>query len=283
MTLNSHSLIAADVAYATKSPAQKLDLCLPQGNGPFRLVIFIHGGAFMHGDKSGVPKPAGEILLSSGYALASLNYRLSGEALFPALIQDVKAAVRWLRARAADYRLDPNRFAAWGQSAGGYLVALLGTSGGAIELEGAELGNPEASSQVQAVIDQYGPTDFLQMDAQVAANDACETSPLSHDAADSPESRLIGAPIQTRPDLVKSANPITYISKDAPPFLIQHGTGDCIVPPLQSRILADALVPQIGADNVKVTLLADGLHADPRFDQEINVQIMLDFLAKHLR
>lgn len=158
---------AKDVAYASTSAAQKLDIYLPAGNGPFPVVVVIHGGGFMVGDKA---NPAlGDALLDAGYAVASVNYRLAAEAKYPAQIQDVKAAVRFLRANAAKYNLDPRRFAAFGQSAGGNLAATLGTSCGVAALEGAELGHADQSSCVQAVVDWFGPTDFLQMDKQLFA------------------------------------------------------------------------------------------------------------------
>ncbi len=164
-----------------------------------------------------------------------MSYRLSQEAVFPAQIEDCKAAIRWLRANADQYHIDPDRIGAWGASAGGHLVALLGTSGDVDELEG-KLGNSEQSSRVQAVCDFFGPTDFLQMDAH-----AQRGSRLIHDAADSPESQLVGGPIQTNKGKVARANPITYVTEDDPPFLIVHGDRDALVPWHQSQLLFDAL------------------------------------------
>ncbi len=266
-----------DVAYASTSAAQKLDLYLPAGSGPFPVVINIHGGGFMVGDKA---NPAlGDELLAAGYAVASINYRLAGEAKYPAQIQDAKAAVRFLRANAAQYNLDPERFTAFGQSAGGNLAATLGTSCGVAALEGAELGNADQSSCVQAVVDWFGPTDFLQMDAQFAGT----SCPVTHDAADSPESQVIGAAIQTVPEKAKAANPITYVSAKAPPFLIQHGTADCNVPPQQGQLLYDALAPLIGADNVTYTLLEGAGHGGSQFTDAANLEVVLGFLGSALK
>lgn len=273
----------SDVAYATTSEAQKLDIYVPSGNGPFPLVIFIHGGAFMAGDKGGVPGATANALLTSGYAVASLNYRLSGEALFPAQIQDVKAAVRWLRANAQQYRLGPERFAAWGQSAGGNLAALLGTSGDVVAFEDAALGNAAVSSRVQAVVDQFGPTDFLQMDAQFAASGVCDASAQNHNDASSPESKLVGGPIQENVALVTAANPITYVTEDDAPFLIQHGDKDCLVPSQQSEILYQALVPVIGSDKTSLMILAGASHGGAQFEQADNVATIVAFLDKHLK
>lgn len=262
-----------DVAYAATSAAQKLDLYLPSGSGPFPVVIVIHGGGFMMGDKA---NPAlGDELLAAGYAVASVNYRLAGEAKYPAQIEDVKAAVRFLRANATTYSLDPTRFAAFGQSAGGNLAATLGTSCGVTALEGAQLGHADQSSCIQAVVDWFGPTDFLQMDQQFTGT----SCPVNHDAANSPESQVIGAAIQTVPDKAQAANPITYVSAKAPPFLIQHGTADCNVPPQQGQLLADALVPMIGADKVTYSLLEGAGHGGSQFTDAANLKVVLDFLA----
>jgi len=268
---------ARDVAYASTSAAQKLDIYLPTGIGPFPVIINIHGGGFVTGDKA---NPAlGDELLNAGYAIASLNYRLAGEAKYPAQIQDAKAAVRFLRANAAKYNLDPQRFAAFGQSAGGNLAATLGASCGVTALEGAELGNADQSSCVQAVVDWFGPTDFLQMDKQFTGT----SCPANHDAANSPESQVIGAPIQIVSDKVKAANPITYVSAKAPPFLIQHGTADCNVPPQQGQLLYDALAPLIGTDKVTYTLLDGAGHGGSQFSDAANVKVVLDFLSGALK
>jgi acetyl esterase/lipase len=266
-----------DAAYASLSPTQKLDIYLPEGDGPFPLIINVHGGGFMMGDKSN-PAEA-DTFLANGYAVASIDYRLSGEATAPAQIQDLKAAVRWLRANAQQVNLDPERFAAFGQSAGGNLVALLGTSCGVEALEAADLGNAGQSSCVQAVVDWFGPTDFLQMDQQFAGT----SCPATHDAADSPESQLMGAPIQTVPDQVQVVNPITYVTPDDPSFLIQHGTADCNVPPQQSQLLYDALAAAIGADNVTLTLLDGAGHGGSQFSDAANMQVVLDFLGRTLK
>ena len=150
----------ANLAYANASATEVLDLYLPAGAGPFPVVVNIHAGGFALGDKGMVPGSTAKALVAAGYAVASLNYRLSGEAVFPAAVLDAKAAVRFLRANAAKYNLNPDKIAAFGQSAGGNLAAMLGTTGGVAEFDDASLGNPGVSSNVQAVIDWFGPTDF---------------------------------------------------------------------------------------------------------------------------
>lgn len=231
-----------DIAYVTNGhERQKLDLFIPAGaTNPLPLIVWIHGGAWKAGSKDQCPALR---YLERGYAVASINYRLSQDAIFPAQIEDCKAAVRWLRAHAKENHLDPERFAAWGSSAGGHLVALLGTSGGVKDFETGE--NLKFSSRVQAVVDFFGPTDFTQMSKYSLPN-----APFDHDAADSPESQLIGGAIQQNKDKAAKASPLTYVSKDDPPFLIMHGNRDNLVPHQQSELLRDALQKA----NVPVTL-----------------------------
>ncbi len=278
------TLVARDLAYGQVSAAQKLDLYLPGAQGPFPLVIYVHGGAFKFGDK-GNHEASGSFpfLLAAGYALASINYRLSGEAIFPAQIHDVKTAVRWLRANAGACHIDPARIGAWGASAGGHLVSLLGTSGSATELEGAELGHAEQSSWIQAVVSWYAPIDFLHMDSQLLEDEHCGPAAATHNQPNSPESELLGAPIQTIPELVRTTNPITYMHREVPPFLIEHGTADCVVPARQAQQIYDALVPLIGAENVELVYLSGARHADAIFTSSSNMQRVVQFFERHLR
>lgn len=232
-----------DVAYVSDGLGvdgpHRLDLYRPQGPGPFRLVIWIHGGGWMSGDENNVNQAIG--LACSGFAVASIDYRLSDEAIFPAQIQDVKSAVRFLRANAASYQLDPGRFAAFGSSAGGHLAALLGTSGGVPAFEDAALGNAGVSSAVQAVVDWYGPTDFARMDSQLSAQ-GCPGQG-HHSAADSAESLVLGCQVGTAACAAANAaaSPMTYVDANDPPFLVIHGTADCTVPRAQSADLAGSL------------------------------------------
>lgn len=225
--------VRLDVPYVQDGhPAQKLDLHIPDGDGPHPLVVWVHGGAWRAGDKRGGPfRP----LVREGFAVASINYRLTDAAPHPAQVHDCKAAVRWLRANGRRLNLKTDRIGVWGASAGGHLAAMLGTTGDVAELEG-DLGNAGESSRVQAVCDWFGPGELKSMGHQSGPD-----SRIDHDADDSPESLLLGKPIRDNAGLADAASPLTYVTADDPPFLIMHGTEDKLVPTRQSRDLHAAL------------------------------------------
>ena len=261
-------IVHPDLTYVSSGhPRQVLDLYLPSAVGPLPLIIWIHGGAFRMGSKQDHVPFA---MLAQGYAIAALNYRLSQHARFPAQIEDCKAAVRWLRAHADTYRLDPSHFASWGESAGGHLAAMLGAAGHERSFDVGE--HLEHSSHVQAVLDFFGPTDFRQMDAHRLPEG------MVHDPANSPESALVGGPIQDRPAEVARANPITYVTAEAPPFLIVHGDCDPLVPYHQSTLLVAAL-RAVGVPVTFYTVVGTG-HGDVD-DPQINT-LVHTFLAAHL-
>lgn len=253
----------------------KLELVVPSGaTAPAPLVIWVHGGGWKSGSRLPIPTYV-ESLCSQGYAVASLDYRLTTTALWPAQIQDCKTAVRWLRANAATYNLDPDRFAAWGSSAGAHLASMLGTAGGvsnirignaAVDLEGS--GNAGVSSRVQAAVHWYGATDFLQM--------RFYPSTINHDLAGSDESRLVGGAIQQRPELVATANPITYVTPDDPPFLVMHGGVDKTIPYNQSQLLVDAL--EAAGVPVNFIPVPTAGHGGTLFTQAVTYQPVYDFL-----
>jgi acetyl esterase/lipase len=225
--------VVRNKSYGGSGTSNLLDLYLPaKSPDPVPLVIWIHGGGWESRDKQTWPAI---FLVDKGFAVASINYRLSQEAKFPAQIHDCKAAVRWLRANAKTYRLDPERFGVWGGSAGGHLAALLGTSGEDKTMDGSVGKHLKVSSRVQAVCDWFGPTDLEQLAAFQA------TFPgLPIDYPKTAVLKLLGTSKGIKARAVK-ANPITFVSEKAPPFLIMHGDGDRLVPLQQSRILESAL------------------------------------------
>ncbi|MDD3336991.1 MAG: alpha/beta hydrolase [Eubacteriales bacterium] len=271
-----------DIPYASISETQTLALFLPNtGVGPFPLVINIHGGGFAFGNKymglDDILKPG----LAKGFAIASINYRLSGEAKFPAAIEDTKAAIRFLRANASKYSLDPQRFATWGQSAGGNLSALAAITGRMTVFTNPLLGNANVSSQLSAAVDFCGPIDFLTMDDQYTINGL---DGQNHNSADSFESQYLGAPIQTVPWLAKESNPQTYLTIDGcPPFLIEHGTKDENIPYQQSVILSEYLLTALPPTEINLRLLDGATHCSAQFMTEENIEFTYAFLAKYLQ
>jgi acetyl esterase/lipase len=263
-----------DIAYVEGGDArQKLDLFLPAKSDTARLcplLIWVHGGAWMAGSKDQCfPLRLG--FLEGGYALASIGYRLSSDAVFPAQIEDCKAAVRWLRAHAAEHRIDPERFAVWGSSAGGHLVALLGTSSGMKAFDvGAQL---DISSRVQAVVDYYGPTDFHAFLSTPGFE--------SHQLLDSPELRLLGGPLAEKRELAALANSITHVTADDPPFLIVHGAADRTVPANQSELLHAAL--QKAGVASELHIIPGAGHGGAEFQDATALGWVTAFLERSLR
>ncbi len=244
----------ADVEYArVQGISLKLDIYFPKGvTPPFPVVIFIHGGGWQGGDKA---SPWGDFLVPEGFALVSINYRLSGQAKWPAHLLDCKGAVRWVRANSSTYNFDPTRVGVFGSSAGGHLVAMLGVTTGIDSLEGNTGGNLQYSSTPQAVCDWVGPSNFLTI---------CDyPSSINHCTSTSPEGNLLGCAIPTCPNRARDASPLTYISGDEPPFLIMHGTEDMAVPYYQSveldsvlRVVGNDVTfkPVVGADHPATSL-----------------------------
>jgi acetyl esterase/lipase len=189
--------------------------------------------------------PIAAVFTARGYAVAGVSIRSSSQAIFPAQVHDIKAAIRWLRAHAREYRLDPHRFAIMGDSSGGWTTAMAALTGDVRALEG-RVGVTRGSSRVQAAVAFYPPTDFLQMDEQMLPG-ACEAFNQllgienCHNDPRSPESRLVGCAIQTCPRTVQRANPINYVSRADPPIMILHGQADMLVPHGQSILLYNAL------------------------------------------
>jgi acetyl esterase/lipase len=242
----------------------RLDLYLPELiRGALPVVVWIHPGGWQQGSKEFCPPV---LLVTKGYAVASINYRLSQDAVFPAQIEDCKAAIRWLRANARKYRLDAAHIGAWGASAGAYLANLLGTTGGVKELEGSG-GNLQQSSRVQAVVDWFGPTDF--------------TVPYKVDSeAASMVALLIGGADTKNKEKYRRASPITYVGRDAAPFLIMHGAEDDVVPVAQSQAFAAAL-KKAGVEANLVIVQGNG-HGGIGFGTSDTWRLIEDFFAKHL-
>ncbi len=246
----------------------KLDLYLPTTPAPARgkgrpVVIYIHSGGWRVGSKAEGGRYA-KLFTDNGIAFASIDYRLSGEAIWPAQILDSKTAVRWTRANARRYGLDPARIGAFGASAGGHLVALLGTTEGVKALEDLGEGSPQASSRVQAVCDVSGPVDL-----------SIPTHSLIGKLAVSGE---MHATPQENPALYRQTNPALYVKGGEPPFLIVQGDADKLVLPKNALLLEAAL--KAHGDRVTVDMVPGGKHIP--LEGEPQLREIIVFFMRHL-
>ncbi len=258
-----------DLAYVPDGhERQKLDLYLPAApKGP--LLVCIHGGGWRGGSKA---HPPGLQLLAKGYSIASVEYRFSQDAIFPAQIEDCKAAIRWLRAHAKEYGFDGGRIGAIGDSAGGHLVALLAVTG---QMRDFDVGsNLDQSSAIQCAIDLYGPSDFEAYDP------ALPTPMVQRENPDSVLSLLFGGTVSKKRELARKASPVAWVTKDAAPMLILQGTKDPLVPMEQSEMLAKKL-KDAGAE-VKLDIVEGAGHGGPEFGSPGRLKEIGDFLAAHL-
>lgn len=266
--------VQKNIVYSTAAGEElTMDLYFPTNTAGRSLptVLYLHGGGWQTGGKSMIAMiPGPTELVRRGYLVASVDYRLAPQYKFPSMLEDAKCAVRFLRAHANEFNLDPNRIGVIGESSGGHLAALLGLTDSSAGFEGA--GWTNQSSRVQAVVDLYGPTDFATGKTNFM------TLLLIKDA--------FGATNVNAPSLI-SANPVTYASSDAPPFLIMHGDHDTLVDLQQSAEL-DARLKAVGADSTFVVLTnfshgftPFGLKSNP--DESGRARLIADFFDQHLR
>lgn len=236
---------------------QMLDVYIPTGiTTPTATIVHIHGGAFLMGSKGTSEQPSFQTFFNNGYVCVDINYRYSSDSIWPAQVYDCKAAIRFLKANADLYHIDTCKIGVIGESAGGYLVSMLGTTAQVPQLEGLHLGNTNVTSRVHAVVDLFGPINFLTMDAEAATLGFTITT----NSSTSPESKLMGATIPTIPALVAQANPTTYITADDASFFISAGSADQNIPYTQGQNFNNALIPIIGADHSSFELVAGAGH-----------------------
>jgi acetyl esterase/lipase len=261
-------VVEKDLVYGKGGASDlQLDLAMPKaGSGPFPAVVCIHGGAWKQGSRQDLAKTI-EMLASRGYVGVTISYRLSDVAPFPAQIEDCKAAVRWLRGHAKEYKIDPDRIGAVGFSAGAHLACLLGTSHKDDGLEGSG-GSADQSSRVQAVVSFFGPTDLTTRDW----SEHVEKEILIP---------FLGGTIDQKPEQYKKASPINYVTKDAPPFLFFHGTEDPLVGIRQSQMLAKKL-KSVGVAAEVVEMEGEG-HGWRGDKLTTTIEQMLKFFDRQLK
>lgn len=270
-----------DIPYG-KSKAQAIDIYLPdEGDGPFPLVVHIHGGGFAFGDKRDDHMNAYLGGVRLGFAVASVEYRVSGEAPFPAAVLDCREAIRFLKEHASEYRIDASRIGLIGGSAGANLCAMLAMNVPNGEFPGEDMESIRKSDPfVRTAVCQFGPMHFSTMEKQARANGISATH---EHASDMPESNYIGQPIDEAPEaLISRANPATYASLSMCPILVQHGTKDHLVPFEQSVEFVNAIYDKIGKGKLTYVPLVGADHEDKMFTTEPNMGYVWNYLKEHL-
>ena len=262
--------VVSDVEYAVvDGTSLKLDLHLPEAkNTP--LIVWVHGGAWRAGSKSDMPLGA---LVTQGYAIASVDYRLSTVAPFPGMIHDIKAAIRFLRAKASDYGYDPAKMGVAGSSAGGHLAALVGVTNGVKELEGKEGAYLDQSSDMRFTISLYGASNLMTILSQSKPQGLKMRVPAL-------QLLLDGQPTE-KPELAKLASPVQHLDAKDPPLLLIHGDADPQMPPEQSKELAEAC--KKAGVNVQLEIIPGAVHGGKQFFDEAHIAMMKAHIDKALR
>lgn len=295
-----------DIPYGTTSDAQKLDIWLPDGDGPFPVIVSIHGGGFVACDKR--QKDMIEPMLEGrnrGYAIISINYRLTDEVIFPEPVRDVKMAIRFIKKNAAKFHLDPQRIATWGGSAGGYLALMTAVFAKETLFDTEHDPNKDIPTDVSAVVSWYPVCDFSRLDHDLQVNCILQENSLYEpvDISDEYEDvfpiskrngfpfhtkdgvleKLVGGPIEELGQQVKKLNPIGYIHKDIPKILLQHGGGDDITPMQQSIDFTLKVNQLFGREQAKVEIFPNAIHSSVIFETKMNIGRVLDFIDIELK
>lgn len=291
LNINSIKNKYLDLKYSDISESQKLDIYLPEiKKAKYPVIVFIHGGAWISGDKRenfSLPILRG---LKEGYAVVSINYRLSGEATFPAAIEDAKAAIRYIKANAQKYKLDSDKIIVFGRSSGANIAALVGTTSGTTKFDNPELGNENFSSSVNGVVLWFPPINLLTMDAELISlgikgqlrgapgeqENNMEDGEI-HGAANSPASLYMGNKLSNVPELVAENNPTNYITANVPPFFIEHGSADNVVPYIQSIKFAEKLKEK-SKNKVEIRIILGAKHGGPEFTTQENLNDIYKFI-----
>ena len=274
-----------DVQYGSL-PEQKLDVYLPdEGEGPFPLIIYVHGGGWCMGTKREGALPCIIDALKYGYAIIAVDYRLAPDAKFPEFLFDVKTAVRWARANAEKYCFDPERFGMIGDSAGGHIALMVGFTAGHPEYEGAQYGWEDVSSAVQAVVDMYGPV-VLDADRDAFLKETgVPPIHLGGEQLDDDKGmdKAVIAAFTADKNMLHLISPTQYVHKSIPPTLIQHGVKDAIVPVQNSTILADKIKKVCGTERVDLRIYPERTHSDKDFMGTENCMEVLPFFDRYLK
>lgn len=269
-----------DIYYVEENPhpLQTMDIYLPNRcKGPYPTLVFIHGGGWWQGDKRSVNSLRPLEILNSGYAVASINYRLTPDGVWPNQIYDIRRAVKYLRRIGSRYNLKTDVLVCWGTSAGGHLAQMLGALGGRDFLMDLKLDEDGYSSSVQGVISMYGISELAELDHDSERLTGLPS--VKHcDNMNCRPCQMTGFVIREDYEKAKNMGSVKYVNKDFPPILLQHGTGDKLVPWYQSEHLHQRIQEVCGADRSVLELFEGAIHGDPVFYEKDNMQRIIRFL-----
>lgn len=281
-----------DVPYASEDPRQVLDLWLPnEGEGPFPLIVFVHGGGWVSGNKRENTMPGVFKLPSQGYAVACVEYRLVPDVRWPEPLEDVRAAIRFLRAHAAEYNLNAENIALMGNSAGGHLACMVAALAGRPIMNGRRYGNLDQSDAAQCLISVYSPTDMYQLDLcdrttpedQAAATDGhTARGDTGEKGMGKMHNQLMGVSCIDNPEIAATASPIKFVNRNFPPAYFLQGVQDHIIPYTQSVAMVRMVNETCGEDHARLKLFPNADHGaeEMKTDEEIN--LILDFIDQHI-
>ena len=281
-----------DVSYASDDPRQAVDIWLPnEGEGPFPLIIFVHGGGWVSGDKRENTMPGIFKFPSQGYALACVEYRLVPDVRWPEPLEDVRAAIRFLRAHAAEYNLKTDKIALMGNSAGGHLSCMVSALAGRPFMNGRRYGNLDQSDAVQCLIAVYPPTDLYQCDLcdrstkedqLMASGGLAARGDTGEKGMSNPQNQLMGVSCFDNPEVAATGSPIKYVNENFPKAYFLHGIKDHIVPYTQSVSMARMVNEKCGTGHAKLELFPDATHGDPSMKTDEVMNRILDFIDEVL-
>lgn len=268
-------------------PFQTMDIWLPEeGEGPFPLIIFVHGGGWVGGDKRENTQPGIFKVMSQGYALACINYRIAPNVVWPAPLEDVRCGIRYLRAHAEEYKLKADKIAGWGNSAGAHILNMVAALGGRPIMKGKEMGYPDVDDSIQCLVSLYGPSDMYQVDLcnRLREEDVVNATGGTEVAGDMgegmvfPHNLIMGFKNSRNPAAASFGGPINFVTADFPPAFFMHGIKDPVVPYTQSVSFWNKINETCHEERAKLKLFEDAVHGDPVMKTDEVVNEALDFI-----
>lgn len=270
--LEQFKSVFPNVTYGNKSKSEVMDIILPDGKPPYPVVVYVHGGGWFSGTKLVDYMAPIFKIISAGYAIAAVEYRLSTEAIWPAQIHDIKTALRFLRKNGGHYGLSTEKIAIWGNSAGAHLAQMAAAAPNCQELEDRSMGYAEESDHVDMLISWYGPSNLLtghQQTLQLFGEEKVETQAIP---------KLLGGALDEKTELAASASPVNYVTSQFPKALFQHGTADVLVPYLQSKEITEKINALCGNSHALLEIFPGEVHGGPAIKADKNIVRCIRFL-----